>query len=75
GCTACHDTWYQGRIGIFEILEVTPKLAQLITARADSDTLMTQAVADGMSTMLDDGLDKVLNGETTLLEILRVTEV
>ncbi|HWT55738.1 MAG TPA: GspE/PulE family protein [Candidatus Microsaccharimonas sp.] len=75
GCTACHDTGYQGRIGIFEVLEVTPKLAQLITARADSDTLMAQAVADGMNTMLDDGLDKVLNGETTLLEILRVTEV
>lgn len=75
GCTACHDTGYQGRIGIFEILEVTPKLAQLITARADSDTLMKQAVADGMSTMLDDGLDKVLSGQTTLLEILRVTEV
>jgi type II secretory ATPase GspE/PulE/Tfp pilus assembly ATPase PilB-like protein len=75
GCTACHDTGYQGRIGIFEILEVTPKLAQLITARADSDTLSAQAIADGMNTMLDDGLEKVLNGETTLLEILRVTEV
>jgi type II secretory ATPase GspE/PulE/Tfp pilus assembly ATPase PilB-like protein len=75
GCTACHDTGYQGRIGIFEVLEVTPKLAQLISARADTDALLVQAVADGMSTMLDDGLDKVLNGETTLLEILRVTEV
>jgi type II secretory ATPase GspE/PulE/Tfp pilus assembly ATPase PilB-like protein len=75
GCTACHDTGYQGRIGIFEVLEVTPKLAQLITARADSDTLSAQAIADGMSTMLDDGLEKVLSGQTTLLEILRVTEV
>lgn len=75
GCTACHDTGYQGRIGIFEVLEVTPKLAQLITARADSDTLLAQAVADGMDTMLDDGLEKVLSGDTTLLEILRVTEV
>lgn len=75
GCIACHDTGYQGRIGIFEVLEVTPKLAQLITARADSDTLLAQAIADGMSTMLDDGLDKVASGDTTLLEILRVTEV
>lgn len=75
GCTACHGTGYQGRIGIFEVLEVTPKLAQLITARADTDTLSAQAVADGMATMLDDGLEKVLNGQTTLLEILRVTEV
>ena len=75
GCTACHDTGYQGRIGIFEVLEVTPKLAQLITARADTDTMLAQAVADGMRTMLDDGLEKVLAGQTTLLEILRVTEV
>lgn len=75
GCTACHGTGYQGRIGIFEVLEVTPKLAQLITAQADSDTLTAQAIADGMSTMLDDGLEKVLAGQTTLLEILRVTEV
>jgi type II secretory ATPase GspE/PulE/Tfp pilus assembly ATPase PilB-like protein len=57
------------------VLEVTPKLAQLITARADTDTMMAQAVADGMDTMLDDGLEKVLSGQTTLLEILRVTEV
>ncbi|MBC7581917.1 Flp pilus assembly complex ATPase component TadA [Aeromicrobium sp.] len=75
GCSACHDTGYQGRIGIFEVLEVTPKLAQLISARADTDSLLAQAVADGMETMLDDGLEKVLSGETTLLEILRVTEV
>ncbi len=75
GCSACHDTGYQGRIGIFEVLEVTPKLAQLITARADSDTLLAQAVSEGMETMLDDGLEKVLSGQTTLLEILRVTEI
>ncbi len=73
GCTACHDTGYQGRLGIFEVLEITPKLAALITAKASSDTLAAQAEADGMSTMLDDGMEKVLTGQTTLSEIVRVT--
>jgi len=73
GCTACHDTGYQGRIGIFEVLEITPQLAQLITGKADTDTLLKQAIADGMQTMLDDGLDKVVSGLTTLSEVIRVT--
>ena len=75
GCSACHDTGYQGRIGIFEVLEITPKLAQLISAKVDSDKLMEQAIKDGMTTMLDDGLEKVIKGETTLSEIMRVTKV
>jgi type II secretory ATPase GspE/PulE/Tfp pilus assembly ATPase PilB-like protein len=75
GCSACHDTGYQGRIGIFEVLEITPKLAQLISAKADSETLIAQAIKDGMTTMLDDGLEKVITGETTLSEIMRVTKI
>jgi len=75
GCSACHNTGYQGRIGIFEVLEITPKLAQLISAKVDSDKLLEQAIKDGMTTMLDDGLDKVVNAETTLSEIMRVTKV
>ena len=75
GCSACHNTGYQGRIGIFEVLEITPKLAQLISAKVDSDQLMAQAIKDGMIPMLDDGLDKVVSGETTLSEIMRVTKV
>ncbi len=73
GCNACHNTGYQGRFGIFEVLEITPKMAQLITAKADSQVLMAQALRDGMTTMLEDGLQKVIAGETTLAEILRVT--
>lgn len=75
GCSACHNTGYEGRIGIFEVLEITPKLAQLISAKVDSDTLIAQAIKDGMTTMLDDGLDKVIAGETTLSEIMRVTKI
>jgi type II secretory ATPase GspE/PulE/Tfp pilus assembly ATPase PilB-like protein len=75
GCSACHNTGYQGRLGIFEVLEITPKLAQLISAKVDSDELSKQAIKDGMVTMLDDGLDKVVSGETTLSEIMRVTRI
>ncbi len=75
GCSACHNTGYQGRIGIFEVLEITPKLAQLISSKVDSDKLIDQAVKDGMTTMLDDGLDKVIAGDTTLSEIMRVTKI
>ena len=74
GCTACHDTGYQGRLGIFEVLEITPALSALITSKADSDKLLAQAEKDGMSTMLDDGMEKVLTGQTTLSEIVRVTQ-
>lgn len=73
GCGACHNTGYQGRFGIFEVLEITPKMAQLITAKADSQVLAAQALKDGMTTMTEDGLQKVIAGETTLSEILRVT--
>ncbi len=73
GCGACHDTGYQGRFGVFELLMVTPKLAQLITAKADTGTLLTQAISDGMVTMAEDGIIKVLAGKTTLAEVLRVT--
>ncbi|HSX35441.1 MAG TPA: ATPase, T2SS/T4P/T4SS family [Patescibacteria group bacterium] len=74
GCSACHNTGYRGRFGIFELLEVTPKLAQLITAKSDTDTLQAQAIKDGMVTMAEDGLVKVIAGTTTLTEVLRVTK-
>ena len=73
GCSACHDTGYQGRFGIFEVLEMTPELSRLVTSKADAGTLMAQAVKDGMTTMTEDGLQKVIAGSTTLAEILRVT--
>ncbi len=74
GCNICHGTGYQGRIGIFEVLEVSQKIASLITAKANADAIMAQAISEGMTTMLDDGLEKVTQGTTTLEEILRVTQ-
>jgi type IV pilus assembly protein PilB len=74
GCQVCHSTGYRGRVGIFEVLEVTPKIQALITAKADSDTILRQAVQEGMTTMLNDGLAKVQQGVTTIEEVVRVTK-
>jgi type II secretory ATPase GspE/PulE/Tfp pilus assembly ATPase PilB-like protein len=75
GCEVCHYTGYSGRLGIFEVLEVTNNIKKLISAKEDSDSIVKQAVADGMNTMLDDGLMKVVKGITTIEEVLRVTKV
>jgi len=75
GCEVCHNTGYSGRVGIFEVLEVTAAIKQLITEKNDSDVILKQAVKDGMVTMLDDGLGKVIKGVTTIEEVLRVTKI
>lgn len=75
GCKNCRFTGYSGRVGIFEILEVSKEIKKLITERQDSDVIAAQAVKEGMATMLDDGLMKVSQGVTTIEEILRVTKV
>jgi len=75
GCKVCHHTGYSGRIGLFEVLEVSKEIKKLILARSDSDVITTQAVEEGMTTMLDDGLEKVRKSVTTLEEVLRVTKV
>ena len=75
GCKNCRNTGYAGRIGIFEILEISKEIRKLITERKDADVIARQAIQDGMITMLDDGLQKVSKGVTSIEEILRVTRV
>jgi type IV pilus assembly protein PilB len=75
GCKNCHNTGYAGRIGIFEVLEVSKEIRKLITERKDADVIAQQAIQEGMITMLDDGLLKVSKGITTIEEILRVTRI
>lgn len=75
GCKICHSTGYAGRIGVFEVLEVTRDVRELIVKRNDSDVIATKAIEEGMTTMLDDGLDKVMKGLTTIEEVLRVTKI
>lgn len=73
GCDKCNNTGYIGRIGIFETLAINDKIKDLIVQRADAKTIKNQAIADGMTTMLEDGFDKIVSGQTSLEEILRVT--
>lgn len=75
GCQLCHNTGYLGRLGVYEVLEVTKNIRKLITDRADSDLIEAAAKAEGMTTMLDDGLIKVQKGLTTIDEVIRVTKV
>ncbi len=77
GCEICSHTGYQGRIGIFEVMEMTDEIKSLVVGRAAAGEIVkaAQAGKKKMTTMLEDGLDKVLSGLTTLEEVLRVTKI
>ncbi len=75
GCKICRQTGYAGRLGIFEVLEVTKGIRKLITEKSDADVISQAAIKEGMRTMLDDGLQKVAEGGTTFEEVLRVTKI
>jgi len=74
GCKACNGTGYQGRIGIFEVLEMDDDIKELIMQKATADNIQDQAAENGMTTMMEDGVNKVLNGVTTVEELMRVTQ-
>ncbi len=71
GCDKCGNTGYRGRIGIFELLRVGPEMTPLILEKADSGSIQRAARAQGMRTMLEDGIRKALRGTTTLEEVAR----
>jgi len=72
GCNQCNSKGYSGRIGIFEVFSTSEKIRNQVTQRATSDEIQKQAVSEGMITMLQDGLDKVASGLTTIEEVIRV---
>lgn len=74
GCTECNNLGYTGRVGIYEVLSVTEKVAQLILQRQPADLIEKQAVSEGMLRMKQDGFLKVLDGLTTFEEVLRVAQ-
>jgi len=73
GCASCGSSGYRGRTGIFEVLRVTPAIEELILARATASDVRSKARSEGMHTLRDAGLSKVLDGETSLAEILEHT--
>jgi type II secretory ATPase GspE/PulE/Tfp pilus assembly ATPase PilB-like protein len=72
GCPACNNTGYKGRLAIFEIMEITGNIARLIMDRADANVIRKQAIADGMTLLVQDGLRKIEQGLTTIEEVLSV---
>lgn len=74
GCPICKNTGYTGRIGVFEVLEVTDSIRKLINTKASADEISKTARVEGMTTMTEDGIEKVKLGLTTLEEVLRVTK-
>lgn len=74
GCEACRRTGYRGRIGIYELLVANEEIRQLVTERITSDKIKQAAIKNGMQTLRMDGWRKVLSGQTTLDEVLRVTK-
>jgi len=73
GCPKCQNTGYTGRIGIFEILTLNDEIKRMIMEKANAEEVKNKAIAQGMTTMIEDGVEKVLAGVTTIEEVLRVT--
>ncbi len=73
GCNACSGVGYKGRIGIFEVVEVTPELRTMIQRRESLQDLQRKAAEAGMKSLFDSGLDKVRAGKTSLEELVKST--
>ncbi len=73
GCPVCNDTGYKGRVGVYEVMEVSPTLREMIVDRASNAEIKAQSIKEGMLTLRMDGLEKFKTGLTSLEEILRET--
>jgi general secretion pathway protein E len=74
GCSQCQKTGYQGRMGIYEFVHLTPEMETLILNRAQTTEMRQLANQQGFRTLREDGLIKAYLGMTSLEEVLRVTE-
>ena len=72
GCEECSQTGYKGRMVIHELMEGTPHIKQLIKERANLEILLAQSLKEGMTTLKQDGIEKVFNGLTDISEVRRV---
>lgn len=73
GCSTCNNTGYKGRIGLYEVMEITDEIRELILIGASALELRKKAIDDGMITLRESGLHKIRNGLTTLEEVVRET--
>ena len=74
GCAQCNDEGYKGRLGIYEILEVSPEISEMINRAENASKIESKAISEGMVTMIEDGFIKAVKAMTTIEEILRVTK-
>jgi len=75
GCERCGGVGYRGRVGVFEVLDVTGEVRDLIGSHSESNALDAAAIKSGMTTMIDDAVAKCRNGTTSVAEALRVTTI
>ena len=74
GCDTCRQTGYRGRAAIYELCVVTEPLRRLVIRKATGTELKARAILDGMDTLRNDGWRRVLRGQTTIEEVVRVTQ-
>jgi type IV pilus assembly protein PilB len=72
GCRRCGGSGYRGRVGLYEVMTVTPEIQAMALDRAPAEAVRDVAVSQGMSRLRDDGLEKVKEGRTSMAEIARV---
>ena len=72
GCDKCNNTGYRGRMGIHELLMGTDEMKKLIQNNARMEDLRNQALSDGMTTLKQDGIEKIFAGRTDLLQVRKV---
>jgi type II secretory ATPase GspE/PulE/Tfp pilus assembly ATPase PilB-like protein len=75
GCTACSNAGFKGRVSVIEIVKMDDELDELIANRATSREILKKALANGFMPMVDDGIRRILNGETTIEELSRVVDL
>ncbi len=73
GCVTCNNTGYKGRVGLYEVMEVTDEIRELILIGASALELRKKAIEDGMITLRESGLHKIRGGITTIEEVVRET--
>ena len=73
GCRECRDTGFLGRTGIFELIPMTRNVRALIYSNSNEDELRVCALKEGMVSLRESGIRKILEGSTTIEEVLRIT--
>ena len=72
GCRRCGGSGYRGRVGLYEVMKMSPEIQALVLERSASEAIRDVAVSQGMTRLRDDGLQKVRQGRTSMAEIARV---